>query len=275
MSQTRDMRKGRAEVRLVLATLLGWMLTVSDGAAEVRRMVLAVDADVVASGLVDWLVPRFALKHAIRAEVVTASTEDLGADADAVIAPDAAIGAMAPAADARPAFHVDGGGAWSVAVLAEGQAGATARLFRDWLTGEVGQRTVASFPGPPRYLPGALQDADRAEARPSGEAGPGLRLALVHCGRCHVVGPANRMGGIGSSPSFAALRAIPDWEAKFAAFWTANPHPSFTQVEGMTQPFARAPHIAPVELTLQEAQAIAAYAATIAPKDLGQSVQSR
>ncbi len=266
-------------MRIILVAALSWLLSLSQAVAEARTLVLAVDRAVVASGLADWLVPRFALKHGVRPTVVTAAPDRLGAEApgaDAVIAPDAAIGAVAGAEDARPAFHLDGGEAWSVAVLAEGEAGDAARLFRDWLTGDVGRRTVASFPGPPHYLPGAGSDAAE-EDRPAipGAAGPGERLALVHCGRCHVVGPANRMGGIGSSPSFAALRAIPGWEEKFAAFWTANPHPSFTQVEGMTEPFARTPHIAPIELTLEEARAIASYAATIAPKDLGRAVQSR
>jgi hypothetical protein len=90
-----------------------------------------------------------------------------------------------------------------------------------------------------------------------------------------VVNEKNRFGGIGSTPSFAALRALPQADDKFAAFWTFNPHPAFMQVEGQTKPFdaAHPPSAAPVILTQQEAEAIAAYAATIPPLDLGAPVK--
>jgi len=99
----------------------------------------------------------------------------------------------------------------------------------------------------------------------------GEKLAISNCGRCHVVSPKNRMGGIGSTPSFAVLRAFPDWEDRMKAFWTLRPHPAFTQVEGMTEPFAaeRPPHIHPIRLTLDELDTIIAYARTIEPADLG------
>ena len=87
----------------------------------------------------------------------------------------------------------------------------------------------------------------------------------------------NRFGGIGSTPSFPALRAIPGWRDKFEAFWTLNPHPSFTQVVDITPPFDpdRPPHIAPVVITQEDLEAIVAYAASIEPKDLGAAVESR
>lgn len=114
--------------------------------------------------------------------------------------------------------------------------------------------------------PFAPAQSDDAAALARGET-----LALLHCGRCHVVSDRNKYGGIGSTPSFGALRTIPNWREKFAAFWVYNPHPSFTQVEGVTEPFPaeRPPHIAPVELTLEETEAIALFAASIEPKDLG------
>ena len=124
-------------------------------------------------------------------------------------------------------------------------------------------------------------DADApARAAPDPAAGlvaEGQRLALHHCGRCHVVNETNRYGGIGSTPSFAALRALPQADDKFAAFWTFNPHPAFMQVEGQTTPFdaAHPPSAAPVILTQHEAEAIAAYAATIPPLDLGAPVKPR
>jgi mono/diheme cytochrome c family protein len=127
-----------------------------------------------------------------------------------------------------------------------------------------------------------------AEVRQAGEAGKpdatnpetlaeGERLALHHCGRCHVVNEKNRFGGIGSTPSFAALRALPNASDRFAAFWTLNPHPAFVQVKGQTTPFdpAHPPSAAPVILTQHEAEAIAVYAASIEPLDLGAPVGPR
>lgn len=100
---------------------------------------------------------------------------------------------------------------------------------------------------------------------------PGEKLALFNCGRCHVIGPRNRMGGIGSTPSFPVLRTFPDWEDRMKAFWTLRPHPAFTQIEGVTAPFAedQPAHIHPIRLTLEELDRIIGYARTVAPADLG------
>lgn len=119
-------------------------------------------------------------------------------------------------------------------------------------------------------LPGALP----ARAQ---DYAPGEKLALMNCGRCHVVGPKNRMGGIGSTPSFAVLRTLPDWEERMKAFWTLRPHPAFTQVEGMTEPFPPhlPPHVHPIRLTLQELDAIIAYARSVEPADLGDGLSLR
>ncbi|MEO1493745.1 MAG: hypothetical protein AAFV19_16455 [Pseudomonadota bacterium] len=104
---------------------------------------------------------------------------------------------------------------------------------------------------------------------------PGEKLTLLHCGRCHVISDRNKYGGIGSTPSFGALRTLADWEDRFQVFWTLNPHPAFTQVDGMTEPFPahRPSPIHPVELTLDEIDQIIGYARTIPPKDLGNEVR--
>jgi hypothetical protein len=106
---------------------------------------------------------------------------------------------------------------------------------------------------------------------------PGEKLTIINCGRCHVVSSKNRMGGIGSTPSFAVLRTFPDWEDRMKAFWTLRPHPSFTQVEGMTKPFAedQPAHVHPIRLTLDELDQIIAYARTIPPADLGADLTPR
>ena len=100
---------------------------------------------------------------------------------------------------------------------------------------------------------------------------PGEKLTMFNCGRCHKVSEKDRMGGIGSTPSFAVIRTWENWEAKMKAFWTYRPHPAFTQIEGMTDPFPpdRPPHVHPISLTLKELDAIVNYARTIEPADLG------
>lgn len=104
---------------------------------------------------------------------------------------------------------------------------------------------------------------------------PGERLAMIHCGRCHVIGPRNRMGGIGSTPSFAALRTLDDWRDRFAVFYTLNPHPAFTQIPDVTPPFPeeRPSPIAPVVLSLDDLERITGYAETVEPRDLGSPVR--
>lgn len=104
---------------------------------------------------------------------------------------------------------------------------------------------------------------------------PGEKLALLHCGRCHVINEKNKYGGIGSTPSFGALRTLKDWEDRMDAFYTLAPHPAFTQVKDVTDPFPidRPSPIHPVELTLEEIKTIKEYTRTIPPKNLGGEVQ--
>ena len=106
---------------------------------------------------------------------------------------------------------------------------------------------------------------------------PGEKLTMMNCGRCHRVSDKDRMGGIGSTPSFAALRTIADWEERMKAFWLYRPHPSFTQIEGVTEPFPenRPPHVYPISLTLEELRVIIDYARTIEPADLGPELGMR
>jgi mono/diheme cytochrome c family protein len=126
-------------------------------------------------------------------------------------------------------------------------------------------------------VPGEAEAVPDEPVSVEGDASEGAKLALAHCGRCHVVDARNPFGGIGSTPSFGAMRSAPDWLERFSAFWAFNPHPAFTQVADITEPFSdqRPPPIAPLELTLDEVMAITAFVATLPPKDLGARVQAR
>lgn len=259
--------------RFLMAGTLALILATGSAAAQGKTFVLAADERLEASGVLKFLVPRFALKYQIRPTVVA------GAD-------DAAALYVAPPDVAGDGgvivFHRSGSDpeeVWSAAVRRDAEGADHAETFRDWLLSDIGRAMLETFQedGAQVFLPGKPSVDVVVAPVIEGDANQGERLALVHCGRCHVVSEKNRMGGIGSTPSFAALRAIPGWEDKFLAFWSANPHPSFTQVEGLTEPFdpARPPHIAPVEITMPDIDAITAYAASIEPKDLGAPVGSR
>ncbi len=248
--------------RLALAAML--MLAVAGAEAEERRITVAVSPDLIESGLMKHMLPRFSLKTGIRTTPVPLEP---GVEADALVGPSVDGG--------RPVFR--GGEAVYLAGLDEGGRTELAARFLDWLGSEIGQRTVASFApdGKPLYEPAAGARVEVKAPAVTGDAMAGERLALVHCGRCHVVGPKNRMAGIGSTPSFAVLRTLGDWERRFRAFFTLNPHPAFTQVPGVTPPFdkARPPPIAPLEITLADLDAILAYVASVAPADLAKPLK--
>ncbi len=259
--------------KILTGAVLVFVLGTGGVWAQGKTFVLAADETLEASGVLNFLVPRFALKYQIRPTIV-AGPDD--AAAMVVTAPDAA------GAGALVVFHRAGSDpeeVWAAAVRKDAEGADHAAKFRDWLLSDVGRAMLETFQedGTQVFLPGSPATVVVEAPVIEGDVNEGERLALFHCGRCHVVNEKNRMGGIGSSPSFAALRAIPGWEDKFLAFWSANPHPSFTQVEGLTEPFdpARPPHIAPVEITMPDIDAITAYAASIEPKDLGAPVGSK
>ena len=244
-------------IRQALAVLL--LLAAAGAEAQERRIVVAASPELIESGLLRHMLPRFSLKTGIRTSPVPLEP---GVEADIVLGPAVEGG--------RPAFR--GGGTVYLAGRGAGAKQALAGRFLDWLASDIGQRTVAAFaPGrKPLYEPAASAAAAAKGPAVAGDALAGERLALVHCGRCHVVGEKNRMAGIGSTPSFAMLRTLGDWERRFRAFFTLNPHPAFTQVPGVTPPFdeARPPPIAPLEIASADIDAILAYVAALAPADL-------
>ena len=270
-------------LRVILIVVATGLAGVSGAFAQSKTFVLSVEESVEKTGLLGYMIPRFALKHGIRPSVEFGSPSASGGAAAAILNRDEADALVASGrADAlRSAFFIDAEPdlPFALVLLPEGAGVEHAQKFADWLTGEVGQKTIATFeaPGGETIVPGAIQVAAPPPPEPEGDAVEGDRLAHFHCGRCHVVSEKNRMNGIGSAPSFAAVRTRDDWRDLFLTFWSANPHPSFTQVEGVTEPFDpnHPPHIAPVEVTLEDIDAIFAYAATITPKDLGAPISQR
>ena len=102
-------------------------------------------------------------------------------------------------------------------------------------------------------------------------------LVRQHCTRCHVVGDLNKYGGIGSTPSFGAIKSLPDWQDRFAAFWSLLPHPSVVQVEGLSpeRPKGLLATTKQIFLNMDDVDAIQAYVDTVPVKDLGGGVNYR
>ena len=102
-------------------------------------------------------------------------------------------------------------------------------------------------------------------------------LVRQHCTRCHVVADLNKYGGIGSTPSFGAIKSLPDWQDRFAAFWSLLPHPSVVQVEGLSpeRPKGFLATTKQIFLDMNDVDAIQAYVDTVPVKDLGVGISYR
>lgn len=216
---------------------------------------LAAPAEVKESGLLQHILPRFSLKTGIR-----------------VVADDTGVLALETAPPGDPVFGRDGT-VYHLRIEDVPQH----KRFRDWLLSDIGKTTVESFvPDEGSGFSASFEaTATQEELVIDGDAIRGEELSMTHCGRCHVIGPQNRMNGLGSTPSFAVLRAMPDWSERFGAFFVLNPHPAFTQIDGLTQPFdpQRPSPIHPVEMTLDELEAILAFVSVIQAADLGAPLQ--
>ena len=224
--------------------------------AQDRNFTLSAPAEIVETGFLQYLLPRFSLKHAVRVTQV----DDGG---------DITIGT-----DGVPVFS----GLGRVWHITQSDA-AGPELFVGWLLSDIGKRTIVGFQpnGTPIFIAEIAVKAATPAPVLDGDPVAGEELSLRHCGRCHVINESNRMKGMGQTPSFALMRTFGDWQIRFGRFYALNPHPSFSQVENVTPPFSDQlpPAIVPVKITEGELQAILAYVATIAPADLGAPLQNQ
>ncbi len=216
---------------------------------------LATPDEVSDSGLLQHILPRFSLKTGIR-----------------VVADENGRMSLSSAPPGDPVFQRDG-----VVYHLQIQDNSRQARFRDWLLSDIGKRTIESF-APAQGDPFSANLAVaviETEQVVDGDAALGQELSLSLCGRCHVIGPQNRMNGLGSTPSFAVLRSLPDWSERFEAFFVLNPHPAFTQIKDVTPPFAvnRPSPIHPVEMTLEDLEAILAFVSGMRAADLGSPLE--
>ncbi len=244
---------------LIIASFL---VAAGSAVAQEKSFELTVSDELVDSGLMKHLLPRFSMKTSVRVTVVP----DGG---DVVLAPDAPDGAPA----------LSGAGTTYLIGLPGSDAASAphAERFRDWLLSEVGQRTVASFTkdGAPAYTGAAGATVAAAATAFNGDRVKGQKLSLQHCGRCHVIGEINRMNGLGSTPSFSVLRSLPDWDERFEVFYILKPHGAFTQIEGVTPAFdpEHPSPIYPLQISLADLEEIMAFVSDIAPADLGAPIK--
>jgi len=249
--------------RFVLLLLIHLVIfgSANDLGAQDRQFTLIVSPELNENGFLKYLLPRFALKTGTRAVLI----DNPGADVQLTNRP-------GNSENSRAAFTGQG---QTYFLRLSGNSGHGKR-FSDWLLSDIGQRTVAAFTvdGVQKFSKAKQGERIVVEILMDGNAQSGALLALEHCGRCHVIGEINRMKGIGSTPSFGLLRTFPDWEYRFGAFYTLNPHPSFSQIADVTAPFDRQspPPIIPLRLTLDELEDILAYVAGIEPADLGRPI---
>ena len=246
-----------SRLTLVLALSLGLVLP-----ASADDLTLRMPQGMLESGFHKQILPRFKFKHRLTITPVTDGEAD-----------------MVFGAEGTRIFSQIDGAETRLDILTEDPAqNEQAAVFLKWLKSGSGKAAVEGFKpdGVQVYTTEVTAVVIEAPEVFDGDTAQGSRLALVHCGRCHVVDKRNRMGGIGSTPSFAAMRGRSNWSDLFRSFFAHNPHPSFTQVEGVTEPFDpnRQVHVAPMEITLDEIEAITAFVATIEPKKLGRPVQS-
>lgn len=224
-------------------------------AAQDKAFTLSAPDALVESGLLKHILPRFSLKTQVRIELL---------DAD---------GSAGFGDEGFTAFE-GLGRVWRFAAGDDPDA----QRFAEWLRSDVGRRTIDGY-----QVDGVALFSSEVEVKQvvaqiiyDGDALRGEETSLTYCGRCHVVSEKNRMNSIGSTPSFAVLRALRDWEDRFQSFYVLNPHPAFTQVVDVTEPFdpTRPSPIHTLEMTLDDLENIMAFVQGIPPADLGRPIQS-
>ena len=239
-------------MKAILGTFCVSVLLACGAAAQENNLRLAVPEALQASGFMQFLLPRFSLKTGVRIDRNAAA-----GDADMAFGPEG----TAVFVGLGQTWHLSHGG------------DARAERFLDWLQSDVGIRTIESYAAPQGDgFSAPKEEVAVVEAVTlDGDVKAGEALSLSLCGRCHVVNETNRMKGMGSTPSFALMRSFTDWHTRFATFHELKPHPSFTQIEGVTAPFdeSRPPPMVPMAMTPQDLDAILAYVSGIAPADLG------
>ncbi len=239
--------------------------------AQDRSVVLGVNKGLIESGILTYILPRFSLKTGIAVSTIIIDNQEVTQSGI-----DVSLGATKGAQGAVVMERNREGNGRKYFVSQQTNNGAATR-FVDWVLSDIGQRAIEAFKVKDGAgFRGLAGTEKRAEVLVfDGDVARGEGLSLRNCGRCHVISAANRMKGLGSTPSFPLLRTFPDWQRRFEAFFTLRPHPSFSQIEDVTEPFdpALPSPIFPLRITLEQLDDILAFVAKIPPADLGAPLQ--
>lgn len=260
-------------LRKFLAVLLFCLPVAPQSQAQDGNLLLFVDPVLLDSGVAKFILPRFSLKTGVRIDVKTLGADGVVPNGADLVLSSAKLTGSRQFAPMMAGFNQVFNVASPHGANADGSRAKKSARFIKWALSDTGQRTVEQFKnGDVHPFKGAANMAEQmAPTVYAGDAAIGETLSYKNCGRCHVIGHKNRMKGLGSTPSFALLRTFDDWQYRFEAFYVLNPHPSFSQVQGITAPFdARLPPpISPLRVTPGDLENIVAFVATIQPADLG------
>ena len=118
------------------------------------------------------------------------------------------------------------------------------------------------------YVSGGYGDYAAKRQRDDAVA-KGREVVRQHCTRCHVVPNMNPYGGIGSTPSFAALKWLSDWEHRFEVFYTLPPHPALVSIEGVSEERSSSlpVFVAEIELQIDDVDSILSFVRTLETPD--------
>ena len=97
----------------------------------------------------------------------------------------------------------------------------------------------------------------------AGDVVKGREIAHKHCSRCHVIGDFNKMGGIGSTPSFQLLAKMKDGAERFQSFFVRRPHVSFVFLPDHRPPTNLPLYAQPIQLTYEDVDDIVRFALTL------------
>ncbi len=97
----------------------------------------------------------------------------------------------------------------------------------------------------------------------AGDVVKGRELAQKQCSRCHVIGDFNKLGGIGSTPSFQLLANMDDGAERFQSFFARRPHVSFVFLPEHRPPTNLPLYAQPIRLTYEDVDDIVRFALTL------------
>lgn len=247
------------DVKRLLGIVTAILLFAGSAAEAQEPLTLKMPEALRAQGFDQHLLPRFRFRSRITVEAVT------GGSADMVLSADGPGGTVV--------FSDDQGKDFRLRIRRDPEGRASA--FLDWLRSTPGRAAISGFE-PVALTPADPKPRATAKVELSGDAAHGRKLAHERCQRCHVVNPDRPFAGIGSTPSFPAIRSMPGWRDRFTGFWGVNPHRGLVAVEEVHDPNTdqRPVPMVQVRLTLDDVDDILAYVATLTPLDLGAPVAS-